>query len=68
MHEVIPAFAAKVASRQLLLSTRQQMLDALHEHGINARYLARVRSLLPEKERLRDMMLVEMQIRCMKKV
>ena len=51
-----------------MLSTRQQMLDELHAHGINARYLARVRSLLPAKDQMRDMLLVEMQIRCMKKV
>jgi hypothetical protein len=69
LHDVIPAFAKKLENHDIVPATHHQLVAQLHAHGINARYLARVRSLLPASEqRLRNMLMVEMQIRCMKKL
>lgn len=61
MMERVPEFAKALVSRDAAPITRGQLLEMLHEYGINARYLARVRSLIPnEEDVLRRLLLVEM--------
>jgi len=59
---IIPQFAAKINERSLKIKSCSQLVEEMHRHGINLRYLGLVRSLVTDKKR-RVIILMEMILR-----